>query len=181
MCRDKVRQVQSRIDEFVTSNRWENEEILPYGAIMANKAQNVLRAALQNINGISYSADNIALEEIDTMDKYDIDLLGMTEINIAMNLERRLQLASALQMRFTGTRVVSSSMKSRNDGYLPGGTTTIAQGPISGQVYCRGSDHLGRFNWMALRGTDGTGIIVITGYRVCQHKGATAGTNTAFM
>jgi hypothetical protein len=34
---------------------------------------------------------------------------------------------------------------------------------------------------MALRGTDSTGIIVITGYRVCQNKGTTVGTNTAYM
>jgi hypothetical protein len=146
MCRTAVRHVQSRIDEFVTNNRWENEEILPYGAILADKEQNVLRAALQNINGISYSAENIALEEIDAMDKYDIDLLGLTEINIAMSLERRLQLASALQMRFTGSRVVSSSMKSKDEGYLPGGATTIAQGPLSGRVFRRGSDHMGRWH-----------------------------------
>eukprot|EP00956_Cyclotella_meneghiniana_P041430 scaffold226749_cov66-Cyclotella_meneghiniana.AAC.2 len=162
-------------------NEWESEDILPYGAILAGKEQNVLRAALQNINGISYSAEHIALEEIDAMYKYHIDLLRMTEINIAMSLERRLQLASALQMRFTGSRVVSSSMKSKDEGYLPGGTTTIAQGPLSGRVFRRGSDHMGRFSWMALRGTDGTGIIVITGYRVCQNKGTVAGTNTAYM
>eukprot|EP00956_Cyclotella_meneghiniana_P035442 scaffold115064_cov36-Cyclotella_meneghiniana.AAC.1 len=101
MSRTVVRQIQSRINEFVINNKWENEEILPYGATIARKEQNVLRAALQNINGISRSVDNIALEEIDAMDKYDIDLLGMTEINIAMNLERRLQMATALQMRFT--------------------------------------------------------------------------------
>ena len=69
-----VRQVQSRIDEFVINDRWENEDILPYGAILADKEQNVLRAALQNINGISYSVEHIALEEIDAMDKYHIDL-----------------------------------------------------------------------------------------------------------
>ena len=181
MCYLTKRQVQSRLNEFVTDSRWENEEILPYGAKIAGKEQNVLRAALQNINGISYSAEHIALEEIDAMDSFNIDLLGMTEINFAMNLDRRLQLASALQMRFTGSRVISSSMKSKNDGYLPGGTTMITQGPLSGRVYRCGSDHLGRFSWMALRGADGTGIIVITGYRVCQNKGTTAGTNTAYM
>jgi len=34
---------------------------------------------------------------------------------------------------------------------------------------------------MALRGVDGTGIIVITAYRVSQHKGTAAGENTAYM
>ena len=64
MCYRTKRQVQSRLNEFVTDSRWENEEILPYGAKIAGKEQNVLRAALQNINGISYSVEHIALEEI---------------------------------------------------------------------------------------------------------------------
>jgi hypothetical protein len=55
--------------------RWENEEIFPYGAKIAGKEQNVLRAALQNINGISYSVEHIALEEIDAMD--DVTLISL--------------------------------------------------------------------------------------------------------
>jgi hypothetical protein len=117
--------VQSRIDEFVNNARWENEEISPYGSSICDKNANVLRAALQNIRGISNNTDNIALEEIDAMDNYGIDLLGMNEVNIAMTLERRLQLATALQLRFAGSRTVSSSMKSNTTGYLPGGTTMI--------------------------------------------------------
>ncbi|KAL3789186.1 hypothetical protein ACHAWO_008213 [Cyclotella atomus] len=108
--------------------------------------------------------EHIALEEIDAMDKYHIDLLGMTEINIAMSLERRLQLASALQMRFTGSRVVSSSMKSKDDGYLPGGTTTITQGPLSGRVFREAL-----ITWGAFRGWH------------CEEQGTAAGTNTAYM
>jgi hypothetical protein len=181
MCRCTVKQMQSRLDEFVNDLRWENEEILPYGASMTVKHKNVLRAALQNIRGLSNTPDNVALEEIDAMDSYGIDLLGMTEINIPMGLERRLQLTSALQLKFSGSRTVSSSMKTNTTGYLPGGTTMITQGSQSGRVYRRGSDHMGRFSWMALRGTDGTGIISVCAYRVSQHKGTTAGENTAYM
>ena len=54
-----MRQVQSRLSEFVMDSRWENEEILPYGAKIAGKGQNVLRAALQNNNVISYSDEKI--------------------------------------------------------------------------------------------------------------------------
>ena len=75
MCRLTVRQVQSRIDEFVNNARWENEEISPYGSSICDKNDNVLRAALQNIRGISNNTDNIALEEIDAMDNYI--LLGL--------------------------------------------------------------------------------------------------------
>ena len=68
MCRTTVRQVQSRLDEFVNDLRWENEEISPYGSSIGDKNENVLRTALQNIRGISNNIDNIALEEIDAMD-----------------------------------------------------------------------------------------------------------------
>jgi hypothetical protein len=163
MCRCTVRQMQSRLDEFVNGLKWENEEILPYGASMTVKNKNVLRAALQNIRGLSNTPDNVALEEIDAMDSYGIDLLGMTEI------------------KFSGSRTVSSSMKTNTTGYLPGGTTMITQGSHSGRVYRRGSDHMGRFSWMALRGTNGTGIISVCAYRVSQHKGTTAGENTAYI
>jgi hypothetical protein len=86
--------VQSRMHEFVNNIGWENIEILPYGANIADKQSNVLRAALQNVRGVSHQPDNVALEEIDAMDNFGIDLLGMTEINIPMNLDRKLQLIS---------------------------------------------------------------------------------------
>ena len=44
----------------------------------------------------------------------------------------------------------------------------------------RGSDSLGSFTWMAVRGKKDTGIIVITAYRVCQKAGAKSGPETAF-
>jgi hypothetical protein len=57
----------------------------------------------------------------------------------------------------------------------------LTQGPHSGRVFCKGSDHMGRFTWMALRGSDGTGVIVVNAYRVSQHKGTVTGENTAYM
>jgi hypothetical protein len=168
------------LDEFVNDLSWANTEIQPYGSSIYEKDENIFRAALQNIRGLSNSSDNIALEEIDAMVRLDIDLLCMNEINLPMTLERQLQLSTALQLRFTGSRSVTSSMTTKETGYLPGGTAMITQGPISGRVYRRGSDHLGRFTWMAFRGRDGTGIIAIDGYRVSQHRGTVAGENTAY-
>jgi hypothetical protein len=115
------------------------------------------------------------------MAKLGIDLVCMNKINIPMTLERRLQLSAALQLRFTGSRSVTSTMTTKETGYLSGGTAMITQGPISGRVYRRGSDHLSRFTWMALRGKDGTGVIAVDAYRVSQHKGTTAGKNSAYM
>jgi hypothetical protein len=177
-----VKRVQSRLDEFVSDNlSWANTYIPPYGLKICGKDESIFRAALQNIRGLSNSSDNVALEEIDAMATLGIDLLCMNEINIPMSLERRLQLSMALQLRFTGSRSVTSSMQTKETGYLPGGTAMITQGPISGRVYRRGADHLGRFTWMAFRGKDGTGVIAINGYRVSQHRGTVAGENTAYM
>ena len=73
-------------------------------------------------------------------------------------------------------------MKAPSDTtYLPGGTAMITRGHTCGRVYQRGADPLGRFTWMALRGRNNTGLLVITGYRVCQNSGTTAGPDTAYM
>ncbi|KAL7506238.1 hypothetical protein ACHAXN_003506 [Cyclotella atomus] len=149
--------------------------------MISSKDESIFRAALENIRGISNSSDNIALEENDAMATFEIDLLCMNEINIPMTLERRLQLSTALQLRFTGSRSVTSSMQTKETGYLPGGTAMITKGPVSGRVYRRGADYLGRFTWMAFWGKDGTGIIAIDGYRVSQHRGTVTGKNTAYM
>ena len=53
----------------------------------------------------------------------------------------------------------------------------MAIGVHCGRVYKRGSDKYGRFTWMALRGKDNTGIIVVTAYRPCR----TLGENTSYI
>jgi hypothetical protein len=115
------------------------------------------------------------------MDNLGIDILGLIETNLNWTLEQRMKLAAELYIKFHGGRSITASHRSQKEGYQPGGTAMVARGPICGQVYRRGSDPLGRFTWMALRGKDGTGVIVVTLYRVCQNSGVTAGTSTAYL
>jgi hypothetical protein len=51
MCGATKCQIQSRISEFVTDSRWENEEIFPYGAKIAGKEQNVLELRYKILMG----------------------------------------------------------------------------------------------------------------------------------
>ena len=165
-----MRMRQAKIGEFIEEELWVGQEILPFGADIKSQVEEILRIAFQNINGISYNTDKTADEEIDAMDTFGIDILGLAETNISWTMEQRLQLATAIQLKFSGGRAITSAMKSKTTGYLPGGSATICQGPASGRVFCRGSDPLGRFTWMALRGQDGTGVILVTGYRVSQKR-----------
>ena len=57
----------------------------------------------------------------------------------------------------------------------------IARGKVSGRVFNRIPDDLGRFSYMAMNGKDGIGVIMITVYRVCQKKGTKTGPDTAYM
>ena len=177
----QVWKLQTRLNEFITRPSRKDYDIPPYGASIHDKRENVLRAAFQNINGIT--TDNfIGAEEVEAMDHLGIDLLGLIETNINWSIDRRLQLSAMIKLKFNDGRFVTSSMKAPSEtSYLPGGTAMITRGHNCGRVYRRGADPLGRFTWMALRGRNNTGLLVITGYRVCQNSGTTAGPDTAYM
>ena len=77
----QVWKIQTRLDEFITRPSRKEYDIPPYGASIHDKQENVLRAAFQNINGIT--TDNfIGAEEVEAMDHLGIDLLGLIETNM---------------------------------------------------------------------------------------------------
>ena len=61
----------------------------------------------------------------------------------------------ALKIRFGQVQAAATSSKSSKEGYLPGGTATIAQGKITGRIKSRGMDEMGRYLWMNLQGEGG--------------------------
>jgi hypothetical protein len=175
-------QAQTRLEDYVkVTEEHEDRDIPAYGSDITSKGENNLRVALQNINGLSNNAERVAIEEVDSMDQLGIDLMALLELNLNMTLEQRLKLATEIYLKFQGGRSITSSMHTGREGYQPGGTAMIARGPICGRVYRRGSDKMGRFTWMALRGRNGKGLIVTSVYRVCQTKGTKAGENTAYL
>lgn len=163
----------------------EKEEILneieAYGDLIGPKLEGTVRIGYQNINGIKKSKDMIGVEELEAMREMNLDLVGLSETNYNWDPDARNLLHTAAGLRFNNTaRCAMSSCRSKVEGYLPGGTATISQGKFSGRVMKRGSDSLGSFTWMAVRGKKDIGVIAITAYRVCQKAGAKSGPETAF-
>jgi hypothetical protein len=64
--------------------------------------------------------------------------------------------------------------------YQPGGNLLMINGRTTGRIMSHGSDWLGRFCWVALRGHRDEGILLITAYRICQNITDNPGPHTAF-
>lgn len=160
-----------------------HKEIAPFGHRMQKeKETGIYRLAFQNINGISSTKRLVGEEELGEMMKLKIDVLGLIETNINWSLDAKSSFITAASLRFNKiTRLAMSSSFTVKEGYWPGGTAMVTQGPVCGRVQQRGADKMGRFSWMALRGRRETGVIVITVYRVCQNCATRAGSDTAYM
>ena len=158
------------------------ENIPAYGALIETKdLVNVVRIAFQNVNGLKLGNERAGAAELDAMNQLGIDIMGMAETNLSWTREKKLQLAALAKIAFDGTsRCIASSTTSNKEGYLPGGTAMITRGPVSGRVQAQGADPFGRFTWMALRGREDSGVLIITAYRVGQRKGVKAGPTTAY-
>ena len=157
------------------------EEIPAFGGEINSKLENSMRFAFQNVNGLSIGSTQEGSELALVIESLGIDVLGMAETNINWNQDRRTQLLSLLQMVFGNGQIATSSSQSGTDGYQPGGTALVAHGCSAGRISCRRGDRMGRYSYMALRGKDGCGVLVISAYRVCQSRGTVAGPDTAFM
>jgi hypothetical protein len=156
-------------------------DIPRYGDSIREKAKGSLRVALQNINGMQSRGQQVGCMELDGIYNYGIDIMGMVEINLNCSLDVRSNFMAAANLRLKPARVAMSSAWALDEGYMPGGTAMVAHGNVCGRIHQKGADTLGRFTWMALRGRSGTGVFIVTAYRVCQTAGTDAGDNTAYM
>ena len=165
--------IQSKLSTFFKVNGDKlSQNIPPYGQPLKDKPDNITRIAFQNVNGMKLESEHTGVTELHEMRKMKLDLVGMAETNLYWTQEKKIQLATLARIAFDGTsRCIASSTKANSEGYLPGGTAMISQGSISGRCHARGSDEYGRFTWMAFRGRDDSGLLVITAYRVVQNIG----------
>ncbi|KAL7526267.1 hypothetical protein ACHAWF_005244, partial [Thalassiosira exigua] len=155
-------------------------EISAFGANISNKQNNVFRLALQNPNGTKLS--DAQAGPINVMAHLDIDILGLVETNLHWTTEARTTLASLLQLNFGyGQCVVASCENTSDTSYLPGGNALLARGKVAGRIFKRYPDSQGRFTYALMRGKDGTGVLLVNAYRVCQKRGTRTTANTAYM
>ncbi len=172
--------LQSYMDDYLESP-CERDAIPAYGGDISSKSDGAFRIGTQNINGLHIESVYTGSEEIDAMENLGIDILGLSEINTKLSSESRTKLNAMMTLQFGHGITTVSSSKDRDEGYLPGGTAMLARGRVAGRVTKRVGDDLGRYSYMALRGRDDTGVIIINLYRVCQNKGTRAGPDTAYM
>lgn len=158
------------------------DNIPSYGHKISSKGKDCCRVAFQNINGIMHQSQLIGIEELGGMEALEIDALGLLETNINWTHEARESFTTAANLKFrNAVRCTMSSCQSTKQGYLLGGTALVAQGKLCGRIQQRGSDKYGGFSWMALRGKNDTGVIIMNVYRVGQKAGSDAGQDTLYM
>ena len=172
--------IQSSINEYFGKPK-ALEEIKAYGATIGTKDNGVLRVAAQNTNGTHVGNVQSGAEEVNVMETIGIDILGITETKLNPSLKDQMNLSSMIKHAFGSGTAITSSDKSRQEGYLPGGTATLIRGNANERIVKCLSDSLGRYSGMALRGKEGSGALFLTVYRVCQKKGTKTGPNTSYM
>lgn len=87
-----------------------------------------------------------------------------------------------LRLGFGHARMATSSSGLRsNTMYQAGGTMTAVLGKWCGRKMDVGSDEVGCYSWIRLRGRKGRKITFVTCYRVSQSSGAGLGDNTTFV
>ena len=84
---------------------------------LSGKADNSIRFAFQNINGMKLDSEHHS-EEVNFGD-FEIDLLGMAETNLAWSLDERIRLASILYLKYHGAcrYTTSAARTERDSGY----------------------------------------------------------------
>ena len=152
------------------------------GDPIQDKPETTIRFAFQNVNGLSRPCGLALPSEIEAMDEYKIDVIGMAETNRPWTLQQRSTYDAYMQMRFLSCRTNYSAAPpiSYLDTYQPGGTLLSITGHNTGRIAHSGSDTMGRYCWYKLRGRRDEGVLVITAYRVCQEATNNPGPLTAF-
>ena len=147
-----------------------------------NPDDGILRFGSNNINGIKITPNGV-IPEIDTIDELGFDIMAYQETKIPWTQNNTRQYNQQMQFKWPhGVRSTFSSAPSKYDdsNFQAGGTLLTLHSKAKGRVLEQGSDTLGRFCWMTLRGTRDEGLLVISAYRVCHTIADNPGPFTAF-
>ena len=141
------------------------------GALDSEIKKNLTTIFTANVNGFKWSQNlddmRYKLEQIDTALPDYVCIqepnLDTTKSNVREGMRDTLA-----KMYDNNVRVeFSSSSVSLQNEYKPGGSLIYATGNESGRVIAQGSDRLGRWSWLRLKGKGRT-IRLITAYQVCK-------------
>ena len=180
--------IQASLLKYITRNnanacRDNGDEILSepipaFGDKIEQKESNVTRIAFQNIHGIKTTPEHS--EEVQAMDELEIDIFGISEVNLNTTDTTKKLVNTILNQRFGRGNIAMAVQSTDKTGYFPGGTSIITRGPAIGRIKKRIEDKMGRFTINVLEGKEGSGILCISIYRVHHTRGSKAGPNTAY-
>jgi len=141
------------------------------------KRDNKINYHFQNINGLKWSRDNfpLTIEAIKNMSDYEFNIVGLVETNTEWQLQgnRTLRTFQNSVKKSFGQASISTSASNIkfHTEYKPGGTATIAGGPIHTRVLAQGTDpELGRWSYITLQTKNNKKITFLNVYRVCHQN-----------
>lgn len=161
---------QTLLHEYTTT---QTPNLPPAGdSIPTAREDGILRFAFQNIHGATLHSGIQVAPEIDTLLDWDINIMGMSETNRPWTPQQKSVYDYMMDSCFSSSRTIytSAAPPDHTFKHLQGGNLLTINGHTTGRICERGSDSLGRFCWVTLRGRRDEGVLVITAYRVCHES-----------
>jgi hypothetical protein len=152
---------------------------------MDTKSEGFFRFYFINPNGISHHRHLLDFYEIlQSMKDNDIDVHGLSEINLDVQQPEIRKQMEDISQEFYGTSMLAlstSKLRSKTP-YKPGGTCMGISNESCGRHQTSGSDPhgLGRWSFIKMYGKEGKSLVVITACRACNANIGTTGASTAF-
>ena len=171
---------QTLLHEYTTT---QTPNLPPAGdSIPTAREDGILRFAFQNIHGATLHSGIQVAPEIDTLLDWDITIMGMSETNRPWTPQQKSVYDYMMDSCFSSSRTIytSAAPPDHTFKHLQGGNLLTINGHTTGRICERGSDSLGRFCWVTLRGRRDEGVLVITAYRVCHELYHNPGAFTAY-
>ena len=161
---------------------WGDAPIEPTGDKLIEKEEHITRFGSQNIMGLSLKEGHNILPETVSIHALQLDYVGLTEPNTVLTKKNKQRISREIDYFAGQSRLVCSSSPKADSGseYSHGGTIFGVVGNQAGRVLNSHADKWGRFSWVTLQGTRDEGILLITMYRVPQHKGTSTTPGTAY-
>ena len=128
------------------------ENIEASGDDLQPKENGVLRFAFQNIHGTTDLQGWEVPSEIEAIEEFEIDIMGMAETNRPWSTHQRSLFNAYMQNRFRSSRTNFTAAPSTDHRvkYQPGGNLLTINGEVTARIDGQGTDDLGRFCWYKL-------------------------------
>lgn len=151
----------------------------PWGDIRlaAHSSPNLVRIAFLNIHGLPVSrtaAKNISLFNFIT--SQEIDIIGLSELNLHWPSLSVADRWSERTRRWWRKRLALDSCLldwDRRDKQQYGGSALLVRDETVATIHTKGTDTLGRWSWVAIRGRRGSMTYIVSVYRPCHSLGPT--------